>query len=157
MSIDVDENSRQGTQTTIDWKDTKPFIAPITTGQVIKVYDGDTITVANRLNIVNDDTMYRFSVRLNGIDTPEIRGHTEDERHAAIIARDALAVRILHKHVEIRNVKQEKYGRLLADVYIKNENINKWLLDEGYAVKYDGGTKKSPNSWMDYRNKNRRI
>ena len=30
----------------IEWKDTKPFVVPLNGGHVIKVYDGDTITVA---------------------------------------------------------------------------------------------------------------
>ena len=34
---------------TIDYKDTIPFIPPITTGKVIKVYDGDTLTLASKL------------------------------------------------------------------------------------------------------------
>ena len=31
------------------YKDTIPFIPPITSGKVIKVYDGDTITIASKL------------------------------------------------------------------------------------------------------------
>ena len=60
----------------VKWKDTVPFTLPLKNGYVIKVYDGDTITIANRLPLINDDTIYRFSVRLNGIDTPEIKGKT---------------------------------------------------------------------------------
>ena len=37
----------------INWKDTKPFVVPLSDGVVIKVYDGDTITIANRLPIDN--------------------------------------------------------------------------------------------------------
>jgi endonuclease YncB( thermonuclease family) len=32
--------------------------------------------------------------------------------------------------VELRNVDNEKYGRILAEVYLENENINQWLVDE---------------------------
>jgi hypothetical protein len=31
------------------WKTCKPFIPPISLGKVIKVYDGDTITIATKL------------------------------------------------------------------------------------------------------------
>ena len=52
--------------------------------------------------------------------------------------------KILNKHVTLKNVATEKYGRVLADVYLDDLHLNQWLLDERYAVKYDGGTKISP-------------
>lgn len=33
----------------VKWSDTVPFVPPITSGRVIKVYDGDTITIAAKL------------------------------------------------------------------------------------------------------------
>ena len=45
----------------------------------------------------------------------------------------------------------EKYGRILADVYIDGINLNELLMKEKYAVSYDGGTKKKPASWLKYR------
>jgi endonuclease YncB( thermonuclease family) len=133
----------------IQWADTIPFIAPITDGEVIKVYDGDTITIASKLPFPNSP-MYRFQVRLNGIDCPEIKGGSEEEKAMAIEVRDKLSGMILHKNVILANVKTEKYGRLLADVFLDTLHLNKWLLDNRYAVEYDGGTKKSPESWLDY-------
>ena len=133
----------------IQWEDTTPFVVPITGGQVIKVYDGDTITVASRLPFANSP-LYRFSVRLNGIDTPEIKGKTDDEKSVAVEARDTLSEMILHKNVVLKNVASEKYGRVLADVYFNDLHINNWLIDQRFAVKYDGGTKKIPESWVQY-------
>lgn len=124
----------------IKWEDTTAFTMPITGGQVIKVYDGDSITIAAHLPIENSP-LFRFSVRLNGIDTPEIKGKNEDEKAAAKDARDALSNLILHKEVILKNVGTEKYGRILADVYLNDLCINDWLIKENYAVKYDGGTK----------------
>lgn len=125
----------------VEWKDTKPFVVPLTSGYVIKVYDGDTITVANRLPLKNCDDIFRFSVRLNGIDTPEMRGKSDDEKEKAQFAKSALSTLILHKHVTLQNVKSEKYGRILADVYYDDLNINNWMLENNYAKPYDGGTK----------------
>ena len=48
---------------------TVPFKPPIHNGYVIKVYDGDTIT-CNKLHY-SKSPMYRWSVRIRGIDTPE--------------------------------------------------------------------------------------
>lgn len=139
---------------TIEWKDTQAFIPPICEGQVIKVYDGDTITIAAKLPY-NDSLLYRFSIRLNGIDSPEIKGHSEDEKAAAQVSKRALENLILHKYVVLKNKSTEKYGRILADVYIvydKNDklHLNKWMLDNRYAVEYDGGTKNAPKSWLKY-------
>jgi len=134
----------------IKWEDTIEFTFPIEGGRVIKVYDGDTITIASKLPF-NESPLYRLSVRLNGIDTPEIKGKTEDEKLAAKQTRDALADLILNKYITLKNIQTEKYGRILADVYFGDVHLNEWLIKEKYAVKYDGGTKKSPTSWLKYR------
>ena len=133
----------------IEWKDTIPFVAPINQGRCIKVYDGDTITIAAKLPYKHSP-IYRFSVRLNGIDTPEIKGKDEDEKKCAQMARDALKETILNKTVHLENVQTEKYGRILADVVCDGINMNNWMVTQRFAVKYDGGTKVSPDSWMEY-------
>ena len=129
-----------------DWLNTVSFVPPVTSGKVIKVYDGDTITVASKMPFPGSP-IYKFPVRLLGIDCPEIKGSTENEKHLAKLARDALSGRINGKMVTLKNVSTEKYGRLLADVYIDGENMNQWMLDHNYAVKYDGGTKFRPDNW----------
>lgn len=133
----------------IEWKDTIPFVAPVLGGRVIKVYDGDTITIASKLPY-EASPLYRFSVRLNGIDTPEIKSKNNEEKIAAINVRKILSELILHKYVRLENIQTEKYGRILADVYIENLHINKYLLDNKYAVPYDGGKKIIPENWLDY-------
>ena len=57
----------------------------------------------------------------------------------------------LNKYVRLENIESEKYGRILADVYIGDVHLNGLLLKERYAVKYDGGTKITPTSWAKYR------
>ena len=114
------------------------------------MYDGDSITIAAHLPI-EKSPLFRFSVRLNRIDTPEIKGKNEDEKEAAKAARDALSDLILYKEIILKNVGTEKYGRILADVYLDDLCINDWLINERYAVKYDGGTKIPPASWIKYK------
>lgn len=63
----------------VEWKDAIAFVPPVKEGRVIKVYDGDTITIAASLPIP-DTPLYRFSVRLRGIDAPEMKGKNEDEK-----------------------------------------------------------------------------
>jgi endonuclease YncB( thermonuclease family) len=92
-------------------------------------------------------------VRLNGIDTPEMKGKgvEEEEKVAAKLARDFVSNLALNKYVRLENIESEKYGRILADVYIGDIHLNGLLLKERYAVKYDGGAKIKPASWAKYR------
>lgn len=130
-------------------EDTVPFVFPITEGTVIEVYDGDTITIASKMPWT-ESPLYRFHVRLDGIDTAEIRGKTPDEKEAAKIAKKALSDCILNKVVTLQNVKNEKYGRILADVYLDELHLNQWMIDQRYAVQYDGKAKKTPECWLTY-------
>lgn len=130
----------------IEYKDTIPFIPKISSGKVIKVYDGDTITIASKMPY-HDSPIFRFSVRLTGIDSPEMKTKFAAEKALATQSRDALSEKILGKRVILKNVSLEKYGRLLADVYLDDLNLNQWMLDNKYAVAYDGGTKNRPDDW----------
>jgi micrococcal nuclease len=136
--------------TDIEWKDTLEFIFPIQGGRVIKVYDGDTITIASRLPY-EGSPLYRFSVRLNGIDAPEIKSKNEEEKMVAIECRDKLSALILNKYISLKNIQNEKYGRILATIYLNGLCINDLLIKERYVVKYDGKEKKIPVSWLKYR------
>ncbi len=119
------------------YENSTPFVPPITEGKVVKVYDGDTVTVATRLY----GTLYRFSVRLNGIDSPEIRGKSAEEKAAATVSKDALSTLLLNKMVTLKNVTTEKYGRILADVFLGELDVGKWMIERGLAVEYHGGKK----------------
>lgn len=124
----------------ITYADTQSYIPPVYFCKVVNVYDGDTITVATKLYTA-DSPVYRFSVRLAGIDTPEIHGSTSSEKASAIVVRDLLANLVLNKIVLLKNVHFEKYGRLLADVYLGDLHVNQHLLDTHCAVPYHGGKK----------------
>ena len=131
-------------------KDLPLFVPPLKTGKVIKVYDGDTITIASKVPGLYNSPIYKFSVRLNGIDTPEMRTKDEDEKEIATLARDALSEKIMGKEIRLENIKTEKYGRVLCDIYLDKIHLNQWLIDEKYALPYDGGTKVIPKSWKKY-------
>lgn len=126
------------------WEDTVVFVPPITDGIVIKVYDGDTITIAQKLPYENSP-LFRFAIRLNGIDSPEIKTKHESEKKYAERSRDALHQLIFEKKVTLKNISLEKYGRILADLYYNDIHVNKWLLDNKYAIPYDGTKKKEWN------------
>jgi endonuclease YncB( thermonuclease family) len=154
MCMSIPQNFKKD-GTDIQWEDTCEFTFPVKGGRVIKVYDADTITIATKLDIKDEteNPLYRFSVRLNGIDAPEMKGKdiTEEEKKAAQEAKQFVAKLVMNKYVTLKNVSNEKYGRILADVYIGNIHLNDVLLKERYVVPYDGGTKKKPDSWLKYK------
>ena len=133
----------------IDVKDIVHFVPPIEKGFVVKVYDGDTITIVSKLPY-SESPLYRFSVRLNGIDCPEIKGKDISEKECAQIAKQEMTELVLNKVVTLKNIGTEKYGRILADVYINDLHVNQYMIDKRLAVSYDGGTKTSPKNWMKY-------
>lgn len=101
--------------------------------EITEVYDGDTVTANVDLGF---NTWRRGEkLRLFGIDAPEVRG---DSRPAGLVSRDALRERILGKPVIICTIKDKtgKYGRYLAEIWLGEENINKWLLSTGLAELY---------------------
>lgn len=132
-----------------DWDNTAPFIPPVTRGKVIKVYDGDTITIASTLPYKSSE-IYRFSVRLRGIDSPEIKSKSQVEKELAMNSKMCLSNVILGQIVDLKNVSTEKYGRILADVYIDNVSVNKWMLENKLAVPYDCGKKLRPLEWDNH-------
>ena len=138
-----------------NWKNTVEFVPLVTEGKVVKVYDCDTITIATKMPYLSElnesNIMYRFHVRLLGIDTPEMKTKNEDEKSIAHLAQKTLSDLILNKNVSLTNTSLDKYGRILANVYTEQGiELSKWAIDNRFAVLYDGGTKKPPKSWTEY-------
>ena len=133
----------------LDEKKIKKFVPKLKNVRVVKVYDGDTITVIGFIH----KKPYKFSIRLNSIDAPEIK--ELDESKYAIIARDKLSEQIFGKVVTLSNISIEKYGRVLATIHYKNVCYNDWMLENHYAVPYDGGTK-AKIDWKKYMRKKRK-
>lgn len=100
---------------------------------VTSVYDGDTLTVDIDLGF--SVVLRKQTVRLVRINTPELRGSTQER---GLAARDALRERVLGKSVILKTIKdsREKYGRWLGEVWVEGQCINDWMLSEGLAVKY---------------------
>ena len=115
---------------------------------VIKVYDGDTITIVYKNE--SDKKVYKGSLRLRGIDAPEIRTKNKNEKEIAQIAKNRLNTLVFNKYIRLEKIDYDKYGRILADIYVKNKNISDLLINERLGVKYDGGTKNTPNDWKKY-------
>lgn len=110
---------------------------------VTKVYDGDSITVDIDLGF--GIWKKKESIRLNGIDTPELRGSSAMEKVKAMEARDFLSSLIMFKTIKMQSVGKDKYGRYLADIFYKNVCINSQMIRDGYAREYTGGAKEPWN------------
>ena len=106
----------------------------------VKNYDGDTITVdiKGQHPLFGDD----ISVRIAGIDTPEIRGKCSQEKELAYEAKKVVSDLLKGtRTITLKNVRRGKYFRIVADVYAGRKNVADILVKEGLAVRYDGGTK----------------
>jgi micrococcal nuclease len=112
--------------------------------KIVYIYDGDTMHVVFKVF----DTFYKWNCRIMGVDTPELRSKNIKEKKLGYIVRDILIKKLLNKIVKIECYEFDKYGRLLIDVYMPNEEIklSEWLIQNNYAYKYDGGTKQN---WED--------
>ena len=103
------------------YKDAVKFFPDITCGKVIKVYDGDTLTIATKLS--GKGPLYRFSVRLVGIDTPEKRTKNAEEKVAGYKAMNALKDKALGRIITFEEIQYDKYGRILAVPYLDGESL----------------------------------
>ena len=146
-----------------------------TFAKVVNVKDGDTI----ELIIPSFNGYYRYNTRINGIDTCEIHSTNTDIKDMAKKAKNRVIELLLNKNIE--NLKEmnrkyiksifekeniivwvecydfDKYGRLLANVFLYDEKLNKIdknsisdiLISEKLAYKYDGGTKLTEEDQLD--------
>lgn len=109
--------------------------------EVTEVVDGDTVRVDIDLGFhiwIRDETL-----RLYGIDAPELRGYggrrvTEDEKRRGRAAKAALIDKIEGREVELCTIKDKKgkYGRYLARLFLDGVDVNEWLISEGHAAPY---------------------
>lgn len=95
--------------------------------KVISVYDGDTITADIALGF---DISIAVKIRLARINAPEMRGK---EKEKGTIARDALRGKILDQTVQFKYLTKGKYGRAVGELSYAGENINDWMVKEGFA------------------------
>jgi len=107
--------------------------------QVSRIIDGDTIDVIIDVGF----SIYRKErIRLNRLDTPEGNSKNEIERSLAIDAKDFVTSWLFsQKQLKIKTIKDDKYGRILGEIYGDSECLNDILLESGYAWEYHGDAK----------------
>lgn len=129
--------------------------------KVVKVYDGDSITLAWRsVSSLNPDGVEYANCRISGVDTPELRSTTGLIKSQAIAARTSLSNLILGEYMLFTTVGRtglDKYGRPLvnlsaiesmtsprcyAQLQPYNNDLKCWMLVNcAGCIPYFGGTK----------------
>lgn len=123
----------------------RPLKAGLVMAYCDYVVDGDTINV-----VLQDGSKRR--VRLVGIDAPEIRHGRwgKDEpggQKAKEFVKDLCEGKTVYLDVDDER-STDKYGRMLAVVYVDQKNVNAELLRKGYAtILYIPPSEFDPYSW----------
>lgn len=94
----------------------KNFVNPYET--VYKIADGDTFILENN----------KQAIRLFGIDTPEMNNCYGPESYARL---DEL---LKKRKVQLKEPVVDKFGRIVALVYVDGRLINETMIKEGYAA-----------------------
>lgn len=91
------------------------------------VIDGDTVEIHGQ------------RIRLFGIDAVESSQRCERNGQAWNCGKDsafALADRIGRSAIDCRGQEKDRYGRLVAVCFKGAEDLNRWMVEQGWAVAY---------------------
>ncbi|MEM4913738.1 MAG: hypothetical protein QW579_06000 [Desulfurococcaceae archaeon] len=126
---------------------------------VTRVVDGDTVHISPPVCVAGE---YRTVVRLADIDAPELDTPEGEEAQNALINLLAAYNNIVY--LDIANYSREagcssglvdNYGRIVAVLYVRVNrtyilNVNKWMVDNEYAVIQDFQDDFDPDKWSLY-------
>ena len=119
-----------------------PQYGTVIVSKVNSVYDGDTFRVD--INSLPPIVGKNIPIRVNGVDTPEIRGKCQYEKNLALEARDFVRDKLSNaKEIKLINLQRGKYFRVVANVLVDGVSLEQELLDNKLAYRYDGGRKLS--------------
>lgn len=93
-----------------------------------RIVDGDTIEIGS------------VKIRLQGIDAPEtdqVCLSKESERwNCGIVARDELTKHTADAPWKCNGTAKDRFGRLIATCEVNGENINRWMVRNGWAMSF---------------------
>lgn len=110
-------------------------ITPKITG-VAHIIDGDSLRIQKN------------EIRLHGIDAPEYEQHCYDMNghkwSCGITATKELQKHLRNTQITCQQIQIDQYQRILAECKITDtgENINAWLVKQGWAIAYKRYTQK---------------
>ncbi len=106
---------------------------------VSHVVDGDTFHVFVTLR---SGEIVRAPLRIRGIDTPEMQGACEEEKHLAHEAARALSELLASSDVLVDTISTDKYERILARVLVQQNgtrrDVAEIMVSAGYGRIYTG-------------------
>ncbi len=110
--------------------------------ELIRVIDGDSIQVRVRIWIDQDVIT---TVRLQGLDTAELRSHCAREQELAVAAKTRLDDLVRGQKLELYDVQRDKYGgRVIAKLRTKDHNdLAELLIQENLGRRYAGEKRQS--------------
>jgi len=109
------------------------FISSTLYAQNIKILDGDTIHI--------EKVKYRF----HGIDAPEISQICKVNNKnikCGELSKQKLIEKIGNKKVNCKKVAIDRYKRVVAECFVNNDSLSKYLVTNGYAFAYRRYSKK---------------
>lgn len=135
--------------------------------RLVDIIDGDSLVVI----LPVFDNYYKYHIRINGIDTCEMKSKNQDNKQLALKARCELLNIITKNNYDFNISKDEmkrilnsdiyilylecrefdKYGRLLANVYLddsKKISLSEHLINKNLAYIYTGDTKLSESEQL---------
>ncbi|MCB1455514.1 MAG: thermonuclease family protein [Nitratireductor sp.] len=119
----------------------RSFPGPVS-ADVVEVVDGDSIRVSAH---VWPGQQILVSIRIRGIDAPEMKARCASEKGAALAARARTASLVSSGTVVLTNISGGKYyGRMLADVSnVSGHDLAANLLAEKLVRPYSGRKRQS--------------
>ena len=96
---------------------------------------------SNKVKVIDGDTIYlnKEKIRFSGIDTPEIKqicNRDDEVIECGIQAKKLLINKISNNKVKCVKEGVDRYKRILAECFVNNQSLSKYLVREGYAFAY---------------------
>jgi len=113
--------------------------------KINKVLDGDTVAID--LDLGFNIILANQHVRMAGVDTPESRTTNKEEKPRGLLSKKKLAEKLpVGSWQKINTFRadsnDDKFGRILGEFILEDgTNVNQWLIENNYAVLYQGENK----------------
>ena len=96
---------------------------------------------AEQVNVIDGDTIHigKLKYRFSGIDAPEMKqlcNKDGKEVLCGVLAKNALIDKINNSPVTCKIEEVDRYKRLVAECFVREESLSKFLVKNGYAVAY---------------------
>ena len=113
--------------------------------KINKVLDGDTVDID--LDLGFNIVLVNQRVRMAGVDTPESRTTNKEEKPRGLLSKKKLGEKLPVGSWQIIETQKsdnndDKFGRILGIFILEDgTRVNDWLIQNNYAVPYNGENK----------------